>query len=45
VDSVTYICGQDIREIKHNKEPAVIKKPYFYAMVREKSGNADNVWI
>jgi hypothetical protein len=45
VDGVTYICGQDVREIKLNKEPTIIKKTYFCVMVRDKSGNADNVWI
>ncbi len=45
VDGVIFICGQDIRGIKHNKEPTVIKKTYFCVMVGRESGNAVNEWI
>ena len=45
VDSVTYVCGVDAKEVKHYKEMTIIKKTYFCGIVRETSGNADNVWM
>jgi hypothetical protein len=36
VDRVTYVSGQDGKEIKNNKDTMAIQKTYFYAMVREK---------
>ncbi len=39
VDGVIYICWQDEKNTKNNKERILVKKKYFCVMVRGISGN------
>jgi hypothetical protein len=41
MDGVTYVCGNDVKETKNNKDKMAIQK----TLVREKSGDSDNIWI